>query len=347
VVGLGLDLETTNFHLRWLVPARVRAYANAHGLVLSEAETQAMHEGLFAAIGPGLDATRTMGALGGIVTSRLAREFQLGGPSFGVSGEEASGLRALEVAARLLQDGQADLMLVGAVDLAGDVRQALSTDALRRWSRTGTQGPFDESADGPVLAEGAVALVLKRLPDALRDGDRVYAVLRGLGAAGGSALQESESRQESYARAVHLAQAEAQVTAQDVSLVVGHGSGDPVQDACELRALVQSVPAASEPRCALAAASAVLGHAGAASGLCNVVLAALSLHETLLPPTPGYQRARDADGLTRAGFHVLPEARMWLRDRAQGPRRAGVSSMGIDGSVVHAILEAAPSTAVS
>jgi acyl transferase domain-containing protein len=211
VVGLGLDLDTTSFHLRWLVRQRAEAQARALGLTLSPEEFEAWVKGLADALGPALDATRTLGALGGIVASRLAREFQLGGPSFAVSGEEGSGLKALEVAARLLQQGEADVMLAGAVDLAGDIRQVLATGALRPWSKAGSAGPFDSRADGPTVGEGAAAVVLKRLGDAERDGNRIYAVVRGFGAAGGAAVDSGERRAEADAPAVGHAHAPAQV----------------------------------------------------------------------------------------------------------------------------------------
>ena len=127
-------------------------------------------------MGPPLTANATMGALGGIVASRIAREFRAGGPSFTIANEENSGVRALQGAMRLLQQGELDHALVGAVDLAGDVRAVLPTHAHRRVS----------APDSSVLGEGATAVVLKRLADAERDGDRVYAILSGAGAASGA-----------------------------------------------------------------------------------------------------------------------------------------------------------------
>ena len=101
-----------------------------------------------------------------------------------MQGEEGSGLRALEVAARTLQRGEADVMLAGAVDLAGDLRKVLGTDGLRPFARDGAPLPFDEASPGAAVGEGAAAVVLKRLSDAQAHGDRIYAVIRGFGAAG-------------------------------------------------------------------------------------------------------------------------------------------------------------------
>lgn len=165
IVGIALDLETTAFHLRWVIERHARrALANTG---VDEGELTRWIERAQAAISAPLDAQRVLGALGGIVTSRLARELSLGGPCFGVQAEEGSGLRALEIATRLLQRGEVDRMIVGAVDLAGDLRKVLAARSL------GLEG---------LPADGAVAFVVKRLSDAQRDGDRIAAVVRGFGA---------------------------------------------------------------------------------------------------------------------------------------------------------------------
>ena len=165
VVGITLDPNTTNYHVRWT----------------------ADDVGDRDAAGPPLSANRTMGALGGLVASRVAREFRLGGPSFTVSSEETSGLRAVDVAARLLRLGEIDEAVVGAVDLTGDPRVVA---AARR-----------AGLPGLARSDAAAALVLKRLVDAERDGDRVYAVVRGLGSAsGGRSTRPSPTRPSSTPR---------------------------------------------------------------------------------------------------------------------------------------------------
>ncbi|MCA2979175.1 MAG: hypothetical protein INH37_12875, partial [Myxococcaceae bacterium] len=163
LVGLSLDLEATSFHVRWVLERHAREALVRAGVDVSEAELAAWVTRAAATVAAPLDAQRVLGALGGIVTSRLARELGLGGPSFGVQAEEAGGLRALEIAARLLARRDVDCMIVGAVDLAGDARRVLAAQAL---------------GERVVPGEGAVALVVKRLSDAERDGDRVFAVVR-------------------------------------------------------------------------------------------------------------------------------------------------------------------------
>src|SRR6185437_3087942 len=122
-VFIGLDLNTTNFHFRWSLDPALRDAAS-----------------------PPLTASRTMGSLGSIVASRIAREFHLGGPSFTLSSEESSGLRALEAAVRALQNGEIDQAVAGAVDLAGDVRAVLAIHEHRPFSTSGRACPFDAGA---------------------------------------------------------------------------------------------------------------------------------------------------------------------------------------------------------
>jgi 3-oxoacyl-(acyl-carrier-protein) synthase/3-hydroxymyristoyl/3-hydroxydecanoyl-(acyl carrier protein) dehydratase len=144
-IGLGLDLNTTNFHFRWSQPTELRDTA-----------------------GPPLTANRVMGSLGSIAASRLARAFGLGGPSFTLCSEQASGARALELAVRALERGELSQAIVGAVDLTGDPR-------VQRLSPQRSAG------------EGAVVLVLMRLDDAVRAGKSVYATIDGIGVATGDA----------------------------------------------------------------------------------------------------------------------------------------------------------------
>ncbi|MCZ7649053.1 MAG: type I polyketide synthase [Planctomycetota bacterium] len=296
-VGLELDLNTTNFQLRWTLP---------------EGEDGALRE----ACGPALSANRTMGALGGIVASRIAREFRCGGPSHTLSCEEASGLSALRVAAEALRKGEIDRALVGAVDLAGDPR------ALHGTGRS-------------LAGEGAAALVLKRLADAERDGDRVYAVVRGLGLSG----SDSDSGADPLEDAVRRAWSDAGLVPESGGYLetAAHPSvSDPGADlAAWLAALT---PEGRPGALVLGHLASDIGHAGAATGLAALVRACLCLHHRMLPPLR--QEGRATEGLDLGPACLAPRApQAWLRNRADGPRRAGVSVRGEGGSCAHALLE--------
>jgi PfaB family protein len=318
-VGLGLDMRTTDFHLRW---------STLEGAGESASDSA----------GPALTADRTMGALAGINASRIAKEFHFGGPSHTVCSEDCSGIRALEIAVRALQRGELDQALAGAVDIAGDLRTLMATDAIRPYSRRGEAKPFDVNADGAVPGEGAVALVLKRLDDALRDGDRVYAVIRGVGSARGGGIQNICSP-DGCRMALERAYAEAGVDPASVGYLESSGSGRPDEDRMEAAVLSAFFGADNRASaCHLGSAKADVGHTGAASGLVSLAKAALALYQEIIPPLRGLtQPVAELAGNARMTAPSFPQH--WIRNRVEGPRRAGVNSLSVDGNAMHVVLE--------
>lgn len=340
-IGLGLDLRTTDFHFRWAVKAHAAEWARTAGLEADSPEADQWMKALCEGAGPALTADRTLGALASIAASRVAREFHIGGPSHTICSEDTSGLRAVEVALRALQNGELDVALAGAVDLNGDLRTLLATDATRRHSRQGAPLPFDTRADGPVPGEGAACVVLKRLSEAIRDGDRIYSVIRGAATASGEGELAPSVRTDTCSRAMKQACAEAGISPLDVQLIETHGSGLADEDLSEVRALKEVFDNQSRSSlCHLGSAAADVGHAGAASGLLSLVKASLCLYREVIPgmghcaqPLPELARS--------AILQSQPQPRQWIRDRSQGPRRAGVNAMGVDGHCVHLALESA------
>jgi len=257
IIGIEFDPEATDFHVRWwlrhgdpakTLPPAMQAAAAAHP-DLMDAWLGRLGENFT----PPLNASRTVGALGGIVASRVAREFGCGGPSFGVSAEAVSGLQAVEIAARFLQQKETDLMIAGAVDLTCDARN-LAIDAAK--AAAGDLPP----------GEGAVALVLKRLDDARRDGDRIYAVIEGFGAAGGAFGKTGNNvRRKIWNRSLAAAQTEA-------------GCEELPADVAENAALCHRI-----------------GRTGAVAGLAEMTRAALDLDRGTAPERRGVG-AWSADG---------------------------------------------------
>ena len=339
-IGIELDMETNRFHFRWSLLERARHWAKSRHLSLSEDALNEWVESLREAAGPALSANRTMGALGGIVASRLAREFKIGGPCHTVSCEEASGLRALEAGMRALQQDELNLALVGAVDLAGDVRAALAMDARRPFSRRGDTRPFEIDSDGAIPGEGAAAVVLKRLDDALRDGDRVYAVLRGLGVSSGGGVDGSAASTEACETAIRRAHEEAGWDAASVEYLESHAGGYGPEDAAEAAAIARCFGGGGTRSLKLGSAKSQIGHAGAAASLASVVKASLALYHEILPPMPPRGEIREElQRLTRE-MRFLRSPQCWLRDRVAGPRRAGVTAIGVGGVCAHLALEA-------
>ena len=343
-IGLGLDARTADFHFRWAVGEHAALWGDELFARATASEkalwTRQMRDGA----GPALTADRTLGALAGVCASRVAKEFHFGGPSHTVCNEEGSGIRALEIAVRALQQGELDQAVAGAVDVTGDWRALVAADAVRPYSRSGIARPFDAEADGAVPGEGAVALVLKRLDDARRDGNRVYAVIRGLGAAIGGGAEDGVGEQaldaKSYRLALQRAYREAEIDPASVGYVEANGSGHPEDDRGEAEILAAYFGAASRTvACHLGSVKADVGHAGAASGLISVVKASLALYQEVLPPLRGLRQP--ISELTLAeGLVARTAPQYWVRNRAEGPRRAGVSSVSVDGNCLHVVLEA-------
>ncbi|MHB8709275.1 MAG: beta-ketoacyl synthase N-terminal-like domain-containing protein, partial [Desulfuromonadales bacterium] len=335
-IGIALDLNSTNFSLRWSLAEQARQWSQEMGRELAPGELAEWTSRLRGAAGPALNSNRTMGALGSVVASRIAREFRIGGPSHTISSEDCSGIKALEVAIRQLQSLELDRALVGAVDLSGDLRSVLGQHVLRPLSRSGNSTPFDSAADGAIVGEGACAVVLKRLEDAERDGDRIYAVIRGLGTASG----DDGGADRAYRLALARAYADAGVERSSVSLIEAGADGTPEEDRRELTALTAGFAAGgATPRsCAIRSVKGEIGHTGAASGLASLVSACLSLHHEIIPACRGLEMP--IQGCAEDSPFYFPSAsRYWLRNRADGPRRAGVSVCSIDGSCSHVVLE--------
>uniref|UniRef100_UPI003D81A638 beta-ketoacyl synthase N-terminal-like domain-containing protein n=1 Tax=Trichloromonas sp. TaxID=3069249 RepID=UPI003D81A638 len=339
-IGTGLDLNATGYSFRWSIQALARKWANQLGRALSESELEQWIAELREAAGPALTANRVMGALGSIVASRVAKEFRIGGPSFTLSSEENSGLRALEIAIRALQEGSINRAIVGATDMSGDLRSVLGQHADRPFSASGQCRPFDRDADGTLIGEGAAALVLKRLEDAQQDGDRIYAVIKGIGTATGGRAEESVPAPQAIHTALQRAFNEGRIKPAAVSYLETHGSGIPDEDAVEASSLVDFIDSApSDNPCWVGSVKAELGHTGSASGLASLIRAALCLHHQILPPLR-HSRIDGSPWTGRRRPFLSPAApQYWLRNRADGPRRALVSALGVDGSCSVALLE--------
>ena len=340
-VGAGLDLHATNFSFRWSIEKMAPLWAQQLGLDLTPGQVQQWVEQLRAAAGPTLTANRTMGALGSIVASRIAKEFRIGGPSFTLSSEENSGLRALEVGVRALQEGSINRALVGAVDMAGDLRAVLGRHAVTPYSRQGKARPFDKQADGSIIGEGATAVVLKRLEDAQQDGDRIYAVIRGTGTAVGGPPGQFGPDRETYSLALQRTFQDSSVLPAEVTYLETEGSGLPELDAMEANALGDFFGAeANDMPCYVGSVKADVGHLGAASGLASLVKTALCLDRQIIPPLRNVDAVRYEWIRGKRDFIVPVAAQYWLRNRADGPRKAVVSSFAVDGSCSHVLLEA-------
>lgn len=281
------------------------------------------------------------GYLGNVTAGRVSNRFDLGGVNFSVDAACASSLAALYLGVRELREQTSDLVLLSAVDThnqPGDYLSFAKTHALSPGGRCRT---FDASADGIVISEGGAVLILKRLADAQRDGDRIYAIIRGVGGSSdGRDRSLTAPRPEGQLLALERAYADAGVSPATVGLVEAHGTGTAAGDRAEVAALTKLFQSAGTPQgaCALGSVKTMIGHTKCAAGLASVIKVAKALHHKLLPPTMGVTRPNPACEFERGPFYLCTEPRPWLH-QAESPRRAGVSAFGFGGTNFHVVLE--------
>ncbi len=284
------------------------------------------------------------GTLPNIVSGRIANRLNLGGTNFTVEAACASSFAALEVVIRQLQSRTCDLGLVGAVDTANHPLSYIMFSRTQALSPTGRSCPFDDSADGIVLGEGVAAMVLKRLADAERDGDRIYAVIKGIGSS-------SDGRNRSLVAphvggqilALRRAYESAGIAPGSVELMELHGTGTVVGDKTEIESLLQLVRLGNDHTrshcCAIGSIKSNIGHAKVAAGMAGIIKAVLALQHKLLPPTIGVVTPNSRVTLRESPLYVNTEPRPWIRTRRDRPRHTGVSAFGFGGTNFHVVLE--------
>lgn len=268
--------------------------------------------------------------------SRLANRLNLGGAAYTVDAACASSLLAVEQAIRLLRSGEAEMMLVGGVHLSHDPTFWATFCQLGALSRRGVIAPLSADADGILAGEGVGMIVLKRLEDALRDGDRVYAVMESAGSASdgrsSSLVAPSVSGQ---LLALERAWQSLPIARSTIGLVEAHGTGTPTGDGVELATLAQFFgPADDAPRAVIGSVKSMIGHAMPASGMASMIKTALAIYHGVLPPTLHCQQAHPLMAKTR--FRTVSVAEPWTVAPAQ--RIAAVNAFGFGGINAHVVL---------
>ncbi len=281
------------------------------------------------------------GTLTNIVSGRVANRFDLGGPNLTVDAACASALYALDAAVKELESGRSNLVVVGGLDVGQTPYSYQAFSRTQALSPTGRARVFDKAADGIVISEGIVVLILKRLADAERDGDKIYAVIKGLGASSdGKALGLTAPRPDGQRRALARAYARAGFGPATIGLYEAHGTGTPVGDEAEIETIVRALTEddAAPKTVAVGSVKSLLGHTKTAAGLVGVLKAALALHHQVLPPHAGAEDPLDEITDPESPVALFKEAKPWLADPAH-PRRAGVSAFGFGGTNTHVVLE--------
>ncbi len=287
------------------------------------------------------------GLLGNVVAGRIANRLNLRGTNCVVDAACASSISAIHMAVMELETRRCDVSVAGGADTLNDIFMYMCFSKTPALSPTGDARPFAADADGTVLGEGVGMIVLKRLADAERDGDRVYAVIRAIGTSSDGRSQSIYAPHAAgQARALRNAYRLAGFGPESVELVEAHGTGTKVGDATEYESLCEVFgEARREPGwCALGSVKSQIGHTKAAAGVAGMMKAALAIHHRALPPTIKVKQPNPRLANADAPFYLNTEARPWI-GRDNQPRRAAVSAFGFGGSNFHAVLES-PRTAL-
>lgn len=326
---------------------------HAHALALADAAHPAADgNGRLDAVGERAgrlctaEALTLPGSLLTMASGAVSRHFDLGGPRFAVDAARSGPLVALGQAMTHLRRGACRIALVGGVHLDLTPEALAGSSGLRAPSAAGARRPFDEEADGLVLGEGAGVVVVRPLADALAGGDRIYAVIKGIGSAlDGSSPGPLVPTAEGRLRAVRRAYEDAGVAPSSVGFLEAHGTGTAAGDRAEaeaLRLLRTEYPDDDPALCHLASGRALTGRSLPAAGIAALIKTALVVYHRTLVPHPETGPRPDL-GISGAGLRFADTPRPFPAGGT--PRRAAVSSFGFGGANVHVVLEERPAAA--
>lgn len=283
------------------------------------------------------------GYLSNVVAGRITNRLGLCGINCTVDAACASSLASVQMALHELQSFNCDMVLAGGVDTNNTAMAYLSFSKTPAFTAHSHMRPFDKDSDGMLIGEGLGMLVLKRVEDAERDGNRIYALIRGIGASSdGRAKSIYAPRLEGQILAIQRALQNSGCEPSEIDLIEAHGTGTAAGDPTEFTALrsVFGNRSESAPRIAVGTVKSQIGHTKVAAGAASFIKVALALYHKVLPPTINIQQPHPSLCIAGSPFYLNTRTRPWFSQRQ---RRAGISSFGFGGTNFHAILEEYPS----
>lgn len=278
------------------------------------------------------------------ITTRVANRLNLTGPAVSVHTACSTSLVAVAQAFHALRTGQCRMALAGGASVTCPPRSGYLYNEGSMLSPDGHTRSFDAKAKGTVFSDGATVVLLKRLSDAIADGDTIYAVLRGAAVNndGGAKASFTAPSVDGQAAVIGAALAQSGVEARSISYVETHGTATPMGDPIEVEGLVRAYAAhtADKGFCTIGSLKSNVGHMVTAAGAAGLIKTALALHCEAIPASLHYETPNPAIDFDATPFSVNSQLRPWPRGAA--PRRAGVSSFGVGGTNAHVIVEEAP-----
>ncbi|MCP4750605.1 MAG: PfaB family protein, partial [Proteobacteria bacterium] len=333
-VGVIIAMETDKtvhqfrgrIDLTWKVN---EALQNAH-IDLSAPQAADLQNELKAAIRGPVQVNEFTSFIGNIMANRVSALWDFSGPSFTLSSEENSAFKALEIAWMMLAAGEVDAMVVGAIDLAGNVEDVLVRNQLMSKINTGGKSfAFDKETDGLMVGEGAGAVVLKRPEAAQKAQDRCYALIDAVSLKRGDTTADIEET-------CRTAFAAAGIEPSAIGYLEVSGAGGDVEN--EIQGLINSYRSAPTLNCAVGSVTANIGHTFAASGIASLIKTALCLYRRYLPAVPRWSEPRMSKLWENGPFHVVDESKTWYLEENSLKRFAAINGTGQDGTFAHLLL---------
>ncbi|MGG7095208.1 SDR family NAD(P)-dependent oxidoreductase [Shewanella indica] len=282
------------------------------------------------------------GSLGNVIAGRIANRFDLGGMNCVVDAACAGSLAAMRMALTELTEGRSDMMLTGGVCTDNSAYMYMSFSKTPAFTSDEQIKPFDADSRGMMIGEGIGMVALKRLEDAERDGDRIYAVIKGVGASSDGKFKSIYApRPEGQAKALQRAYDDAGFPPHTLGLMEAHGTGTAAGDVAEFSGLnaVMSQDNPELQHIALGSIKSQVGHTKSTAGTAGVIKAALALHHKVLPPTINVKQPNPKMAVEQSPFYLNTQTRPWMPRTDGTPRRAAVSSFGFGGTNFHLVLE--------
>ena len=284
------------------------------------------------------------GILANVISGRITNRLNLGGRNYTVDAACASSLAAIDLACQELFLEKSDMVLAGGADLHNGINDYLMFSSTHALSKKGRCATFDAEADGIALGEGVAMIVLKRYDDALRDGDTIYSIIKGVGGSSdGKSLGLTAPRKNGQVNALERAYSQAGITPSLIGLVEAHGTGTVVGDKTEISALTDMLnqSGATAGQTHLGSVKTQIGHTKCAAGIAGLIKASLSVYHGIKPPTINLKTPNSFYNAQTSPFAFHTEAGLWMEEK----RYAGVSAFGFGGTNFHAVLESAKNTA--